>query len=232
VTPAPTRRAVLVGSHTEPEAMSPYAMTEFGMAMAWAGFDVDLVPYGHRVTETDVEGADLVIVLPVLDYPNPWGDENAYDERWRAGELDVLESYVDGGGRLVLTNSGYRLWFVNSTWEPNEDWTDANAVAERFGVSYVDGPMEAELAVAAGGHALVAGVDTLWLARNNAVPFAPPPTAEVIATVDGRPAAAVVSRGSGEVLVLADLGVLGDGSPEADNRRFWENLAEWARTDP
>ena len=232
VTPAPTRRAVLVGSHTEPEAMSPYAMTEFGMTMAWAGVDTDLVPYGHRLTASDLEGADLVIVLPVLDYPNEYGDLNVYDEQWRSGEIAVLEDYVDGGGRLVLTNSGYRLWFVNSTWEPNEDWRDVNALSQRFGVSYVDGPIEGDQARAAGQHALMQGVQTLWLADGNVIPFEPPPSAEVIATVDGRPAVAVFSHGSGEVLVLADVGLLGDGSIEADNRRFWDNLAEWAGTSP
>lgn len=232
VTPERSRRAVMVGSHTEPEAMSPYAMTEFGMTMAWSGFDVDLVPYGQRLTDADLEGADLVIALPVLDYPNEYGDPDVYDERWRAGEITVLESYVEGGGRLVLTNSGYRLWFNNSRWEFNEDWVDANALAERLGVSYVDGPMDGELALTVGEHPLIDGVDTLWLAIDNALPFDAPPSAEVIATLGGRPVAAVVGFGAGEALVLSDLGLLGDGSQEADNRRFWENLAEWARSDP
>ncbi len=47
VTPNPVYRAVLVGSHTEPVEMSPFTMTGFGMTLAWAGFDVDLIPYGQ-----------------------------------------------------------------------------------------------------------------------------------------------------------------------------------------
>ena len=41
------------------------------MALAWAGFDVDMVPYGAAVTSADLHDADLVIVLPVHDYPSP-----------------------------------------------------------------------------------------------------------------------------------------------------------------
>lgn len=50
VTPEPIHRAVIVASHTEEAAMSPFDMTEFGMTLAWNGFDVDVVPYGQRLT--------------------------------------------------------------------------------------------------------------------------------------------------------------------------------------
>jgi len=233
VTPEPTHRAVMVGSHTEPVAMSPFAMTEFGMTLAWAGFDVDLVPYGERLTEGHLEGADLVIALPVLDYPNEDGDEDLYHEEWRQSEMAVLEDYVDNrGGWLVLANSGYRLWFSNITRERNEDWGLVNYLAQRFGVAYVDGPIEGSEAVAVGGHELMDGVETLWLAQDNAVPLVPPGDATLLATVDGRPAATAYNCGSGGVIALADIGILGDSSSEGDNRRFWENLAEWAKSPP
>ena len=45
--------------------MSPFAMTGFGMALAWAGYDVDLIPYGQPVTAEDLAGVDLVVALQV-----------------------------------------------------------------------------------------------------------------------------------------------------------------------
>lgn len=233
VTPEPTYRAVLVGSHTEPVAMSPFAMTDFGMTLAWNGFDVDLVPYGHRLTEADLYGAHLVIALPVLDYPNEYGDQDLYDEEWDASEIAVLTDYVDNrGGWLVLTNSGSRLWFSNIPREPNEDWEAANALAQQFGVSYVDGPIAGTEAVAVGQHDLMDDVSTLWLAPNNAVPLVLPSGAAVMATVDGQPVAAAFHCLTGGVIALADLGILGDSLATGDNRRFWENLAEWAKSPP
>ena len=79
----------------------------------------------------------LVILLPVVDYASPDGDVDLYDEAWSQPEIAALESYVAQGGLLVLTNSAYRLRAGN--WrmkDSNEDWPDANALAERFGVSY------------------------------------------------------------------------------------------------
>jgi len=233
VTPPPTYRAVLVGSHTEPAAMSPFAMTDFGMTLAWNGFDVDLVPYGHRLTDADLYGAQLVIALPVLDYPNEYGDQDVYDEEWEASEIAVLADYVDNrGGWLVLANSGSRLWFSNIPRERNEDWAAANPLSQQFGVTYVDGPISGTEALAVAGSSLVHGVDTLWVAPDNAVPFVVAGDATVLATVGGEPAAAVFNCGSGGVIVLADLGMLGDSLSGGDNRRFWENLAEWAKAPP
>jgi hypothetical protein len=233
VTPTPLYRAVFVGSHTESDAMSPFAMTEFGMTLAWAGFDVDLVPYGERLTADHLEGADLVIVLPVFDYPNEYGDQDLYDEQWRGTEISAIEDYVDnGGGWVVLTNSGHRLWFSNITRERNEDWGDMYPLSERFDVVYINGPMEGDLAQVVGTHDLVDGVETLWLAPGNSVPFSAPSGATVLATAGGWPAAAVFNCGSGGVIALSDLGMLGDGFGEGDNRRFWSNLAEFAKAPP
>jgi hypothetical protein len=232
VTPPPDRLALFVGSHTEALHMSPTALIELSMTLAWSGFDVDLVPYGQAVTSGDLEDADLVIVLPVVDYPHDLTDVAVYDEAWTPEEVDALESYVDGGGFLIVTNSGHRLWFSNSTMEVNEDWSDVNDLATRFGVTYSEGTISGGIALAVGSGALVSGVERLWMATDNGVAFdVQNDAATVLAAVEGDPAAVLIEVGDsgGQVLVLADLGILGDGRGEGDNPRFWLNLAQQVR---
>ncbi len=185
------------------------------------------------MTADDLADADLVIALPVLDYANSYGDVDPYDEDWTPAEIAVLEDWVGNrGGWLVLTNSGSRLWFSNITRELNEDWGSANALAQRFEVAWVNGPQPGTSVETQGQHDLVAGVDELWTAANNAVPFVAPSDATVFATMGGFSAGAVFPCGAGGVIVLADLGMLGDGAGPGDNQRFWENLAQWAKSPP
>ena len=133
----------------------------------------------------------------------------------------------------MLTNSGHRLWFSNITRERNEDWGDMYTLSQRFDVVYVNGPMEgvAEAEVVS-NHNLMAGVDSLWLAPDNSIPFVPPSNAITLATAGGWPAVAAFNCGSGGVIALSDLGILGDSFAEGDNRQFWANLAEFAKAPP
>lgn len=233
VTPRPDRRALFVASHTEPAHMTPVALTDLGMALSWEGFDVDLVPYGQPVTGGDLEGADLVVVLPVVDYPSPEGDANIYDESWSEKEIATLESYVDAGGLLVLTNSAHRLKYGNQPLDSNEDWLDMNAVAERFGVRYSDKVASTTVAYTAGENPLIQGIGVLEMVTANGLPFSLEGVAEsdVLAQVDGKPSAALVDHGQngGQVLVLADLGILGATWGPPANLTFWQNLARYAR---
>jgi hypothetical protein len=227
VTPPPDRRALFVGSHTEAAHMSASSFTEFGMALAWEGFDVDTVPYGRALTAADLEGTHLVIALPVHDYPSADGDLSLYDEAWTEAEVDVLEDWVRDGGFLVLTNSARRLKYVNFAYEDNEDWADANAVAERFGVRFEAGGLGASPASVISSHPLVAGVSSLQLADDNGVRFTAI-DAQELAWAGAHPVMSLVTAGSGEVLVVADLGILGAPGGEAPNLDFWRNLAAYA----
>ena len=228
VTPEPDRRALFVGSHTEAIHMSTASFIEFGMALAWEGFDVDTIPYGRQVTAADLENTDLVIVLPVHDYPSADGDLSLYDEAWTEPEIKALEDFVANGGMLVITNSARRLKYLNYAYEGNEDWSDANAVGDLWGVTFDTGSVIGSTAIAVAGHPLVDGVVTLRLAENNGVPFSTD-GGRVLARMAGRSVATLITAGSGEVLVLADLGLLGSASGEPQNLRFWQNLAEYAR---
>jgi hypothetical protein len=223
VSPPPDRRAVFVGSHTEPLHMTPVGLTEFGMALAWEGFDVDLIPYGQAVTPADLSDADLAVVLPVVDYA---GDGGAYDEAWAEAEIDALADYVAGGGMLVLTNSAHRIKY--SLVDSNEDWEDMNALAGRFGITFEGGTILATDATVDPEHPLTAGLYDLSLLGENGVTFRMDEGQE-LADAWGDPAAALVDHGVGQVLVLADIGILDDtgGQP---NLPFWLNLAAYVRS--
>lgn len=232
VTPSADRRAVLVGSHTEMAHMTPASLVDFGMALSLDGYDVDLVPYGREVTAADLEGAALVVALPVVDLVPPADDAGAYDEAWTAPEIDVLEQYVASGGLLVLTNSANRIKYYNRVLDPNEDAGDANALAARFGVAYGQGVLSGGQATVAAGSPLTEGLaEGLSLAAGNGL-VVQVMEGRVLAQAGGQAAVALVpyGRAGGEVLVLADLGLLGtNGGSRLENLRFWQNLAEYAR---
>ena len=227
-TPPPDRRALFVGSHTEAIHMSPAGFVGLGMALAWEGFDVDMVPYGQAVTADELADADLVVALPVHDYPSPDGDTTTYDEAWTTAELDALEAWVADGGLLVLTNSDRRLKYLNAAYDGNEDWPDVNALAERFGVRYLGGLLAGTTAAATGNHPLVHGVTSLRMIDGNGHRFSTQ-GGETLAAVGSSPAAVILAYGAGEVLVLADLGMLGASEDPPANRQFWTNLARYAR---
>jgi hypothetical protein len=226
---APDRRAVFVASHTEAVHMAPTTFTDLGMALAWEGFDVDVIPHGQAVTEADLQDANLVFVLPVVDYPSPEGEVTLYDEAWNAQEVDALAAYVEAGGLLVLTNSNYQLKYYNIPLTRNEDWEDANAVAQRFGVSYTDDAPPGTVAAPAEAHPLLEGVSAIELVEGNGVPFQLE-QGRVLARAGGGPALGLVEIGSagGQVIVMADVGILGS-SGELANLDLWFNLARYAR---
>jgi hypothetical protein len=222
VTASPSRRAVLVAGHTESPHMAAAGWSEFGMALAWEGFDVDTVPFGTRVTATHLAGAELVIAFPVVDFGEP-------DEEWDADEVQVLADHVAAGGRLVIAASAYRLRLSNGRYESNEDALDVNALASRFGVTFGGGTIGAAAATPAGSHALLQGVTALELAAGNGVPFTVT-GGQVLARAGTQPALALAGNGD-RVLVLADVGMLGTALNTSTNLQFWRNLARWAASN-
>jgi hypothetical protein len=230
VAPSPVHRALFVGSHTESLHMAPTGFIDMGQTLAMEGFDVDLIPYGQPVTSADLEGADLVVVLPVVDLPVQGA--NLYDEAWSDEEIAALEGYVAAGGFLVLTNSAHRLMFGNSIKDYNEDWRDANALAERFGITYEFQELAYRLQFAArDSHLLVEGVSYVEVIPKNGLPIVMEESLEgrVLVQEDGKIVVGLVDYGEagGQVLALADVGILGSvGEPQ--NLSFWRNLAEYA----
>ncbi|KAA0251885.1 MAG: Zn-dependent exopeptidase M28 [Acidobacteria bacterium] len=232
-TPAPDRRAVFVASHTEPAHMTPAQQTVLGMALAHEGFDVDVVPYGVPVTDEELAGATLAVVLPVVDFADPTAAPQTYDEAWTDAEADALVRFAGRGGLLVVANSGSWLRYGSTPVGANEDALDANAVASRFGASFEDRRLSGSAATATGTHALLSGVSSLVLASGNGLAIRPG-SGQVLARAGSDAALVLVPWGpsGGEVLVLSDLAVLGGQGATAPNLRFLQNLASWARTRP
>jgi hypothetical protein len=134
----------------------------------------------------------------------------------------------------VLTNSAHRLKYGNQGLDANEDWGDANTLAERLGVTYQDGVVSGGQAWIEGDSLLVTGVTALELGPDNGVPFdlTGSDGSQVLARADGQPVVALLDYGDagGQVLALADVGILGSGYGQPHNLPFWRNLARYARS--
>jgi len=232
VTPEPERRALILATHTEVLHMTPSLLINLDRALAWEGFDVDVIPYGQSPTSDDLTDADLVLVLPVIDYPSADGDLTLYDEEWRADEVDLLVTYVEQGGLLILTNSANRLFFGQVS-DANEDWEKVNALAAPFGVTYESDPFPITAARAASAHPLTENLSALRLIANNGLPISLQ-AGEMLAELWEQAALGLVDYGGagGQVLILSDLGSLDlydFGHRERDNFVFLRNLARYAR---
>lgn len=192
---------------------------------------MDVIPYGQLPTSNDLAGADLVLVLPVIDYPSADGDLTQYDEEWSADEIARLVTYVEQGGLLVLTNSAKRLFFDEAP-DLNEDWEKVNALAAPFGISYESVPFPRTRALIVSEHPLTEDLSSLVMIANNCLPINLQ-TGETLAEMEGQTALGLVDYGGagGQVLVLSDLGSLDlydFERREKDNFTFLRNLARYA----
>ncbi len=228
-TPAKTGRAVFVASHTESVHMTPAQMGAFGMALAWEGWSMDVVPYGTPVTAAALTGAGLVVVPPVHDYPTPLSGGGPYDESFSADEVAALARYARDGGFLVLASGLARLRYGTTPADENEDWADVNAVGEGLGVVFEGRILGGSQATVTATHPLVAGVGAIALTQGCGVAVRPG-AGRVLARSGSDAAAVLFSAGSrGEVLALGDVGVL-VGRDAAPNLSFLRNVASYART--
>jgi hypothetical protein len=230
VTPEPERRALILATHTD--ALHMTMLINFDRALAWEGFDVDVIPYGQSPTPDDLTDVDLILALPVIDYPAANADLPPYDEAWSADEIDLLVTYVEGGGLLVLTNSANRLFF-GDVFDANEDWEKVNTLAAPFGISYESDPLSLTAAPIAGAHPLTEELSGLRMIGNNGLSINLA-AGEALAEVGERVVLGLVDYGEagGQVLALSDLGSLDlydFGLDERDNFDFLCNLARYAR---
>jgi hypothetical protein len=233
VPPPPDKRALIISSHTEMHNFVFAGLIDFMQSLAMGGFDVDLLPYDQPVTQTDLEGTDLVVILPVVDYPGQAGNNALYDTGWSDEEIDHIENYVAAGGFILIANSAYRLDSFNRTWEANEDWQDLNPLAERFGISFRFGSVPDDWPIKV-DHPLMEKVTLLERIPNNDVPFSITPidedsvVQELISAGNKMVAALVTSsEAGGHVLVLSDVGLLSNEGGSPMNLPFWQNLVRY-----
>lgn len=222
VTPHPERRALFVASHTESATIPCGFLRDLGMALAWEGFDVDLLPYGQPLTAADLEQTDFVVLLPSLDYPGP------NSENWSQDEFVLLTQYIEKGGFVLVTNSGYNIAQVRRVEDINEDATDFNAWLKPFGIQFKHGETGGGMIRLTSEHPLSANAKYLtnqqeklqvFFTQTGGVQLAP----GAIGLVD------YGSQG-GQVLVVSDLGLLKNNEDGAKNLNFVKNIARYARS--
>ncbi len=222
ITPRPERRALFVGTHTESATLAPGMLRELGMALALEGFDVDLLPYGQPLTPADLEDVGLIVLLPTLDFPGP------NFETWSQAEFDLLTGYLAQGGFLVVTNSASNLASTRQLEDLNEDATDFNALLEPLGIKFSYGNLGGGIVRLTAAHPLAA--DAKYLTSVYEGLQVPMTQAGGVALAPG--VIGLVDYGSqgGQVLVIADLGLLRDNADGAKNLNFVKNIARYARS--
>ena len=226
VPPAPEKRALIVANHTEPVSMVTTVTRELGMALAWEGFDVDLLPYGQALAQSDLENVGVVVLLPTLDYPGE------HEETWDDVEFALLEAYVEEGGFLIVTNSANNFASTRPLNDKNEDTLDLNPLLNQIGVEFEEGTIRAQIATPASKHILTNGIGYLTLYSGNNVLFTMN-TGQELFEISGHPVIGLIEYGDqgGEVLIVADISLLFDSSGDANNLPFIKNIVNYAHTD-
>lgn len=227
VTPPSTRRALFVASHTEMENVPTSMLRELGMALAWEGFDVDMIPYGQALTSSDLKDVELVVLPPTLDYPGNKG-------KWSAAEFNLLDAYVAEGGFLVVTNSRCAYASKFCLDDTNEDTRVLNPLLEPMGLKYRVvgfGSSVNSIALSTTDHPLTHNAEYITFYEGNGIPF-DLATGTVLFQAGGNPMVGLVDYGDkgGQVLVVADLGILQTDMQGSKNMEFIKNVASFART--
>ncbi|PKN99472.1 MAG: hypothetical protein CVU42_08220 [Chloroflexi bacterium HGW-Chloroflexi-4] len=220
VTPKVEHHALVIASHTENPTIGPALMQDLGMALAWNGFDVDLIPYGQYVTAKDLENTEFVILLPALDYPG----EN--EEIWSIDEITLLTNYINEGGLLLVTNSAHSIASGRKVEELNEDATSINDLLKPMGIEFRNGNLGGESYQPQENHALTANIQQLAsMFENNRVPIKFTDGHELVKGVLG-----LVDYGQkgGQVIVITDIGFLKNIAASVQNLELVKNIADYA----
>ncbi len=221
----PQKRVVFLANHTEAPHMTPSGLSRFSKTLINAGYGISVIPYGEAVAAQDISGADLVVVLPAYDYPIADVAAAAYDTGWTSDEAAVLNEYVEGGGNLLVVNSGNRLKFFNWVAEANEDWSELNVLTNQWGVTFTKvGTEDNSLTVVPGG--ILDGTSSVNVNPVNTVEFSMN-SGEVLAGSRNHAHIAQIQIGAGEVIVLSDLSMLGDYGNGLFNPELVQQLAAW-----
>lgn len=228
VTSTADQRALIVASHTEPLNFVTATLRELGMALAWEGFDVDLIPYGQAISRSDLENVGIVVLPPTMDFPGP------HNEEWSEPELALLNGFVQDGGFLVVTNSAYNYSTNIPLDENNEDALKLNALLEPMGITFRSGKIKGgydEIAKAVADHALTENATYLTYNHYSGVPFSMKDGLELM-RADYKTIVGLVEYGErgGQILIIADMGIIQTDRVGARNLDFLKNIARYAKT--
>ena len=225
VTPVQTRRALIVASHTESFGIT--VLRELGTALSWEGFDVDLIPYGQTVTPGDLENVGIIVLPPALNSPG------SSPEVWSESEIAALRGYVEDGGLLVVINSANGYASTLNLSSPNLSARSANALLEPMGIKFMFGGLGSDdSAVAVSDHPLTSNATYLTLQGGNTVAFSMKNGQALFHAVSRRPLVGLVDYGEqgGQILVIAEMGLVQTSTGGAKNIQFVINIAHYAST--
>jgi hypothetical protein len=121
--------------------------------------------------------------------------------------------------------------YINRIYEVNEDWADVNTLSAAFGIKFIDQLVPDTSVPTEGSHELIDGLGGVKIIADNAVPFSLR-SGTVLAGKDDLSLLALIPYGgsTGEILVLADLGMLGSDTEGPANLAFWRNLVDYLRS--
>jgi hypothetical protein len=228
VTPIGSRRALIVSSHNEGANNTTSMFRDLGMALAWEGFNVDMIPYAQTITSADLKNVDIIVLPPTLDYPGQ------HNEKWSDAELTLLASYVANGGLLVVTNSECNYVIRRCADDSNENIRSLNDFLAPMGVRFRLGGFGGDddnTARSVAEHPLTENAGYLTFYEGQGVRFSMEVGMELFRAA-GSPIVGLVEYGDkgGQVLVIADLGILQADALGARNLEFLKNIARYAGT--
>ncbi len=231
LTPASDKHVLFIASQTEAIHTSVNILNNFAQTFAMFGYDVDGIPFGETFSEEDLATADVVVVLPTIDYQLDTEDPTD-DVAWSDAEIEALVNYVDAGGFMIITNS----WRANDPFSLvgtvyNEDWADMNALTEHFGVSFNDARPSYNYQLLA-DTPLLDDIESLSYGVDTAVSFSAETGITLIGESADKPLLSGLQYGDngGLVLVVGDYGILRSvgelGRPT--NLQLWFNIVLFA----
>ena len=223
--PEPDKKAVFLANHTESPHMTPAGLPEFSLELIRAGYQISVIPYGKTLAAEDLAGADLVVVLPVLDYPITEIASDTYDAAWTAEEAVLINDYAKKGGRVMIVNSANRLKFYSRVLDENEDWEDLNTITNQWGVKFV-GIGADSYTLTTDTSSLMHDVPEILITPANAVYFSIT-DGEALAGMKSKAYLAQIKVGNGEVLIISDMTMLGEYDQGLMNPQLVRNLANW-----
>jgi len=222
---SPEKKVVFLANHTEAPQMTPAGFVAFSQALEVAGYEISVIPYGAALSSDSIASAELVVALPVYDFPIMDDQTSGYDTGWTREEAAIIDAYVRNGGKLLVVNCGARLKLVNRVMDLNEDWSDLNLLTEQWGVHFTRIGARAQT-INAEDRGIMSGVSAMIVTPETAVEFETA-NGKVLAGMDGADYMALLEVGKGQVLILSDMTVLGDTEEGPLHEQLLINLANW-----
>lgn len=216
-----SKKALFIATHTEAPTMTPTGLPVFSQNLIDAGYEIRTLPFGQTFELSDLAEFDLVVALPPYDFAAEEPSRMSDDVVWTEQEAEAVDAYAQSGGTVLVMNSGHRLKLYSRLVETNEDWAELNTLVGQWGVQFI----QTRPGVDSMPTNLNGDDFSVNLNQENAV-FFTAPEESVRAGTTRSAAIAELVIGEGRVIVLADLGMLGETYEGITNPQLMKNLLE------